>query len=165
MNNGWRQQSVFNTMVTRNKQTVTPTTPYCWPRVILGGVWLLFDYGWPLPLLCRWVLIKIELSNNRKMLYPCGDAYGDQARRRAYRIRPNFRGAQFSRIAISKHFVETIFADQEFRVYGILKFRQLNFRGLLATGSAKTAKITCLENLHLYDILSYLHRVNDRYGL
>ena len=33
-----------------------------------------------------------------------------------YRIRPNFRGAQFSQIAISKHFVETIFADQEFQV-------------------------------------------------
>ena len=33
-----------------------------------------------------------------------------------------FRGAQFLRIAISKHFVETIFADQEFRVYGIQKF-------------------------------------------
>ena len=33
-----------------------------------------------------------------------------------YRIRPNFRGAQFSRIALSKHFAETIFADQGFRV-------------------------------------------------
>ena len=76
-----------------------------------------------------------------------------------YRIPPNFRGAQFSRIAIPKHFAETIFADQEFRVYGIplllalhfekvygiLKFRELNFRRLL--GSAKTAKITRLENL------------------
>ena len=28
-----------------------------------------------------------------------------------YRIRPNFRGTQFSRIAIFKHFAETIFAD------------------------------------------------------
>ena len=28
----------------------------------------------------------------------------------------NFRGAQFSRIALSKHFAETIFADQGFRV-------------------------------------------------
>ena len=44
-----------------------------------------------------------------------------------------FRGAQFSRIAISKHLAETIFADQEFRVYGIQKFRQPNFRGLLYT--------------------------------
>ena len=35
-------------------------------------------------------------------------------RTKIYRIRPNFRGAQFSRIAISKHFAETIFADQEF---------------------------------------------------
>ena len=41
----------------------------------------------------------------------------------AYCIRPNFRGAQFSRIAISEHFAETIFVDQEFGVYGILKFR------------------------------------------
>ena len=58
-----------------------------------------------------------------------------------YRIRPNFRGAQFSWIAISKeHFAETIFADQEFRVYSILKF------------SAKTAKITRLENLDAYGI-------------
>ena len=62
-----------------------------------------------------------------------------------YRIRPGFRSAQFSRIALSKHFAETLFADQEFRVYGILKFRELNFRELLE--SAKTAKITRLENL------------------
>ena len=51
-----------------------------------------------------------------------------------YCIRPKFRGTQFSRIAISKHFTETIFTNQkfqEFRVYGILKFRELNFRGLL----------------------------------
>ena len=33
---------------------------------------------------------------------------------REYRIRPNFRGAQFSRIVLSKHFAETIFADQGF---------------------------------------------------
>ena len=66
----------------------------------------------------------------------------------AYRIRPNFRGAQFSRIGISKQFAETIFVDQEFRVYGILKFRELNFRGLLE--SAKTAKTTLLENLDVY---------------
>ena len=45
----------------------------------------------------------------------------------AYRIRPNFRGPQFSRIALSKHFAETIFTDQEFRVYGILKFTSLIF--------------------------------------
>ena len=31
----------------------------------------------------------------------------------------------------SKHFAKTIFADHEFRVYGILKFRELNFRGLV----------------------------------
>ena len=48
-----------------------------------------------------------------------------------YRICPNFRGAQFSRIAFSKHLAETIFADQEFRVYGILKFRELNFCEML----------------------------------
>ena len=34
-----------------------------------------------------------------------------------------FEAYSFLRIAISKHFVETIFADQEFQVYGILKFR------------------------------------------
>ena len=47
-----------------------------------------------------------------------------------YNIRPNFCGAQFPQIAISKHFAETIFVHQEFpefRVLGILKFRQLNF--------------------------------------
>ena len=44
-----------------------------------------------------------------------------------YCIRPNFRGAQL----ISKHFTETIFVDREFRVYGILKFCELNLRGLL----------------------------------
>ena len=51
-----------------------------------------------------------------------------------YHIRPNFRGAQSSRIANFKHFTETIFVDQEFQefqLYGILKFRELNFRGLL----------------------------------
>ena len=31
----------------------------------------------------------------------------------SYRIRPNFRSAQFSRIAIFKHFAETIFADRQ----------------------------------------------------
>ena len=35
------------------------------------------------------------------------------ARLCTYRIRPNFQGAQFSRIAIFKQFAETIFADQE----------------------------------------------------
>ena len=44
-----------------------------------------------------------------------------------YRIRPNFQGAQFSLIAISKYFAETIFADQEFLIYGILTFRELIF--------------------------------------
>ena len=63
-------------------------------------------------------------------------------------MRPNFRGTQFSRIAISKHFVETIFAGEEFRVYGILKFRVLNFRGLL--GFAKTMNIVRLEILGIY---------------
>ena len=65
-----------------------------------------------------------------------------------YRIRLNFQGTQFSPIAISKHFTETIFADQEFPVYGILKFRELNFHELLK--SAKTAKSTHLENLDIY---------------
>ena len=53
-------------------------------------------------------------------------------------MRPNFRAAQFSRIAISKHFAEAIFADQEFR--GLLK-------------SAKTAKIASIENLDVYSML------------
>ena len=44
--------------------------------------------------------------------------------------------------------METNFADQEFRVYGILKFQEINFRGLL--GSEKTAKITHLESLDVY---------------
>ena len=44
-----------------------------------------------------------------------------------------------------QHFTEKIFADQEFSVYSILKFRELNFCGLL-----KSAKITCLENLDVY---------------
>ena len=68
-----------------------------------------------------------------------------------YRIRPNSRGAQFSWIAISKHYVETIFTDQEFqefRVYGILKFCELNFCGLL--GICETAKIMRLEDLGVY---------------
>ena len=47
----------------------------------------------------------------------------------AYCIHPDFRGAQFSQIATSKHFAETICADQGFWVYGIPKFRQLNVRG------------------------------------
>ena len=41
-----------------------------------------------------------------------------------------------------------MFSDQEFQGYGILKFRELNFRGLLK--SAKTAKIMRLENLDVY---------------
>ena len=69
-------------------------------------------------------------------------AYSEESSR-DYRIHPNFRGAQFSRIAISKHFAETIFTDQAFRVYGILKFCQLNFRELLK--SVKTKKITRFE--------------------
>ena len=68
--------------------------------------------------------------------------------RQEHRIRPNFWGAQFSRIAISKHFAETVFVDQEFRVYGIQKFRELNFRGLLK--SVKTAKIMRRKNLDVY---------------
>ena len=71
-----------------------------------------------------------------------------------YRIRPNFRGAQFSRVALSKHFAETIFADEEFRIYSILKFRELNFRGLLK--SAKTAKIMRLKNLDAYGMFMVL---------
>ena len=67
-----------------------------------------------------------------------------------YHIRPNFRATQFSQITISKHFAETIFVDQKFQVYCILKFRELVFWGLL--GSAKNAQITCLENLDVYGI-------------
>ena len=74
-------------------------------------------------------------------------------RARNYRIRPNFRGAQFLWIAFSKHFAETIFADQELRVYGILKFCELNFHGLLK--SAKTAKIMRLEDLDVYSRSHY----------
>ena len=51
--------------------------------------------------LSAWKPEKALLSNPYKIVY-C--------------IRPNFRGAQFSWIAFSKHFVETIFADKEFRV-------------------------------------------------
>ena len=65
-----------------------------------------------------------------------------------FTVRPSFQGTQFSRIAISKHFAETTFADQEFRVYRILKFHVPDFRGLL--GTAETAKTTRLENLHVY---------------
>ena len=43
--------------------------------------------------------------------------------------------------------------DQEFGEYGILKFRELNFRVLRK--SAKTAKITRLENLDVYRISKY----------
>ena len=58
------------------------------------------------------------------------------------------------RIALSKHFAETNCTDQKFRVYGILKFCKLNFRGLL-----KSAKITLLENLDVYGIenLAYMY--------
>ena len=67
-------------------------------------------------------------------------------------MHPHFQATQFSRIAISmQHFAETIFADQEFRVYGFVKFRELNFRELLK--SVKTAKITRLENLDVYGML------------
>ena len=41
---------------------------------------------------------------------------------RLYRIRPNFQGTQFLQVAISKHFAETIFADQGFQVYSVLQF-------------------------------------------
>ena len=58
-----------------------------------------------------------------------------------YRICPNFRDTQFSRIVLSKQFAETIFADQEFRVYGIINFASLKFREL---------KITQRENLDVY---------------
>ena len=66
-------------------------------------------------------------------------------------MRPNFRAAQFSRIAISKKIAETIFADQQFRVYGFVKFRELDIRELLK--SVKTAKITRPENLDVYGML------------
>ena len=52
-------------------------------------------------------------------------------------IHPNFQGAQFSQIAIIKHFTETFFADQEIKldtsivIVAILKFHKLNFRRLL----------------------------------
>ena len=54
-------------------------------------------------------------------------------------------------IAIPKQFVETIFADQEFRVYGVLKFRELSFRELL--GIRENHEILRLENLDIYSIL------------
>ena len=73
-----------------------------------------------------------------------------------YRIGPNFWGVQFSRIAISKQFMETIFADQEFRVYSILKFHVRNFHGL--PGSVKTAKITRLENLDVYGMFFFVKK-------
>ena len=69
---------------------------------------------------------------------------------RSYRIRPNFRGAKFSRIALSKHFTETIFADQGFRIYGILKFSDIKFHRLLK--SVKTVKIMCLQYLDVHSI-------------
>ena len=49
-------------------------------------------------------------------------------------VRPNFGGGQFSQIAILKQVLETIFANEEFRVYGTLKFRDLNFHSLLHVG-------------------------------
>ena len=64
----------------------------------------------------------------------CRDGNGLQS---IYHIRPNFRGTQFLRIAIFKHFAETFFTDQEIKldtsivIVGILKFCKQNFRGLL----------------------------------
>ena len=40
---------------------------------------------------------------------------------------------------------ERIFADQDFLIYGVLKFHELNFHGLLGS-----AKIALLENLDVY---------------
>ena len=60
----------------------------------------------------------------------------------------NFRGLLFP----------NSFVAQEFRVYRILKFRELNFCGLL--GSAKTAKITRLENLDVYGMSIFSNHAN-----
>ena len=65
-------------------------------------------------------------------------------------IRPIFQGAQFLRIAIFKHFMEAIFPDQEFRVCRILKFRKLNFSGLL--GSGKNVKLR-VSKIWTYTVL------------
>ena len=62
-----------------------------------------------------------------------------------FHIRPHFQGTQFSQIALSKHFAETIFVDQEFRVYSTKKFCQLNFRGLL-----KSTKTTIIMSLKIW---------------
>ena len=75
-------------------------------------------------------------------------------------FRPNFRRAQFSWIAISKLFAETIFTDLEFRVWGIVKFGELNFRGFIE--SANTAKITLLEILDVYCVLELA--IKDKRG-
>ena len=69
--------------------------------------------------MCGFIVKKISYNTSGPGLYqiyktkPEGVA---SLRERLYRIRPNFRGAQFPRIALSKHFAETIFMDQEFRV-------------------------------------------------
>ena len=59
-----------------------------------------------------------------------------------------FEVHNFHRLLFLNILREQFFADQEFGVYGVLIFRELNFRELL--GSAKTAKITHLQNLNLY---------------
>ena len=83
-----------------------------------------------------------------------------------YCIRLNFRGAQFSRIAISKHFAETIFANQEFqkfRVYGILKFCELNFRELL--GIHENCEKICTSKICMYTIYFYTRMTQQRWLL
>ena len=98
------------------------------------------------------------------LLLCCACAQHNGLRYLITRIRPNFWGAQFLRIAISKHFAGKIFADQEFWKYSILKFHALNFRGLLK--SAKTAKIMRLENLDIYGSAtqSYMREEKREWG-
>ena len=77
-----------------------------------------------------------------------------------YHIGQIFRGSQFSRIAISKHFAETVFADQELRVYGLLKFHELNFRGLLGIrgnhGNYALQKFGCIEYMYVCTVCMYV---------
>ena len=64
----------------------------------------------------------------------------------------NFRGL------LTKHFAETIFADWEFWVYGIQKFRELNFCWVL--GSTKTVKIIARCAHDQYVVPNHVHGRN-----
>ena len=77
----------------------------------------------------RWVAEIISLLAMNAFV--CSVKSHSKVGSRDYCIRPTFQGTQFSWIAISKHFVETSFADQGFGVYSIPKFHKLNFHGLL----------------------------------